>query len=452
MRHVSKRAAVVLALAGLVLAGLLVFLIQYVVQARDWAAFPGSPHVYQGSNLTAGTVTDRSGELLLSTSESGRSYAADETLRKATLHLLGDRYGYIPSYLLSNYAGDMIGFDLVQGLYNRSSGTMRTTLSAAASTTAYQMLDGRSGCVAVYNYRTGEILCLVSAPSYDPDNMPDIEADSSGQYDGVYVNRPISGTYTPGSIFKVVTAAAALEQLDDLQTRTFYCSGETEIGGKPVRCLNVHGSISFRDALAKSCNVAFGQLAAELGADVINEYAEKLGITQPLSFDGLRTAAGSVQADDADPWELAWAGIGQSTDLINPVQFMTLMGAIANGGQAALPYLVAEIPGQYQAETTMLPAALSQQTADELAGLMINNVQTVYGSWNFPSVTVGAKSGTAEQEAGQLANAMFAGFVQDESCPLAFVAVVERAGSGSEVCIPIINAVLQVCIQQLTQS
>lgn len=451
MRHVSRRAAVVLVLAGLVLAGLLVLLIQYVFQAKSWAAFPGSPHVYRGNNLTAGTVTDRGGELLLRSDESGRSYAADETLRKATLHLLGDRYGYIPSNVLSDHAADMIGFDLVQGLYHSSSGTMRLSLSAAANTTAYQQLAGRHGCVAVYNYRTGEILCLVSAPSYDPDNMPDIEGDSSGQYDGVYVNRPVAGTYTPGSIFKLVTAAAALEQLDDLDTRTFYCGGVTEIGGKPVHCLNVHGSITFREALAKSCNVVFGQLAAELGADTINGYAAALGVTQSLSFDGLRTAAGSVQADDSDPWELAWAGIGQSTDLINPVQYMTLMGAIANGGQAALPYLVEEIPGQYQAETAMLPAALSQQTADRLAELMINNVQTVYGSWNFPSVTVGAKSGTAEQDPGQLANATFAGFVQDENYPLAFVAVVEHAGSGSEVCIPIISAVLQVCIQQLAQ-
>ena len=76
MRHVSRRAAVVLVLAGLVLAGLLVFLIQYVFQAKSWAAFPGSPHVYRGNNLTAGTVTDRGGELLLRSDESGRSFNA----------------------------------------------------------------------------------------------------------------------------------------------------------------------------------------------------------------------------------------------------------------------------------------------------------------------------------------------------------------------------------------
>ena len=448
MRKVSSRAKTVILLALLVLVGLAVFFVQYLFQAGDWVTFTGSPHVYTGTNLTTGTIRDRSGVLLLENSEGGRIYSSDETIRKATLHLLGDRYGYIPSPMLSRYADQMAGFDPIRGIYGSTGGEMTLTISAAANTTAYEALAGRHGSVAVYNYKTGEVLCLLSAPSYDPDHMPDVENDTTGQYEGVYVNRPIAATYPPGSIFKLVTMAAAIETLPNWQTSVYTCNGVTYVGGQEVRCLKVHGSVDLATALAKSCNVAFGELAVELGAESMTETAQRLGIMSRLVVDGLSTAAGSVDLQSADDWDLAWAGIGQYTDLVNPVQFMTLIGAIANGGRAAQPYLVAAVDGAYEAETVLMESAMARETAEQLATLMVNNVQTVYGSWNFPSMTVGAKSGTAEQE-GALPHATFAGFVQDENYPLAFVVVVENAGSGSEICIPVVNAVLNVLMQEM---
>ena len=448
MRKVSGRAKVVILLALLVLGGLTAFFVQYLLRAGDWVTFPGSPHVYTGNNLTTGVVRDRNGTLLLENQEQGRVYSSDETIRKATLHLLGDRYGYIPAPMLSAYADQMAGFDPVRGIYGSEGGEMTLSLSALANTTAYEALDGRHGSVAVYNYKSGEVLCLLSSPSYDPDHMPDVENDTTGQYDGVYINRPLAASYSPGSIFKLVTMVAATETMPDWQTKTYTCNGVTTIDGREVHCLNVHGTIDLATALAKSCNVAFGQLAVELGAETLTQTAQRLGITSSLSFDGLRTAAGSFDLTGADNWDLAWAGIGQYTDLINPVQFLTFVGAIANGGQAAQPYLVASVDQSYQAKTTLLPRIMEEDTAQTLAALMVNNVETVYGSWNFPAQIVGAKSGTAEQE-GALPHATFAGFVQDESYPLAFVVVVENAGAGSETCIPIVSAVLTAIMQEL---
>lgn len=448
MRKVSGRARAVLLLAVLVLAGLAVFFVQYLFQAGNWVTFAGSPHVYTGNNLTTGTIRDRNGQLLLDNQDGKRSYSPDESVRKATLHLLGDRYGYIPSPMLSSYADQMAGFNPVQGVYGSEGGNMTLTISAAANTTAYEAMNGRHGCVAVYNYQTGEILCLLSSPTYDPDHMPDVEGDTTGQYDGVYVNRPVAATYTPGSIFKLVTMVAAIEHLPDWQSQTYSCNGVATIGGQEVHCLNVHGTVDLSTALAKSCNVAFGELAVQLGAEVLTETAERLGLTDSLSFDGLRTAPGSFDLTEAEDWELAWAGIGQYTDLVNPLQFLSFVGAIANGGQAAQPYLVASVDGNYAAKTVLLERSMETTTAEQLAARMVNNVQTVYGSWNFPGVTVGAKSGTAEQE-GSLPHATFAGFIQDERYPLAFVVVVENAGSGSETCIPIVNAVLSQLLQEL---
>ena len=128
---------------------------------------------------------------------------------------------------------------------------------------AYDALDGHSGTVAVYNYETGDVICMVSSPSFDPADPPDLSESDEG-YEGVYINRFLSSVYTPGSVFKIVTAAAAIENIDDIYERDFECSGSLDVGGDSVTCTSAHGSLKFEDALAVSCNCAFAQLALEI--------------------------------------------------------------------------------------------------------------------------------------------------------------------------------------------
>ena len=116
MKKISKRAWMAMALAMALLAGLLIFVGSYFVNAKTWVTFPGSPHVYTGVNPDCGRIYDRSGTLLLNTDD-GRVYNADETIRRSTMHLLGDRDGYISAPLLKTYASKMFGFDVVNGLY-----------------------------------------------------------------------------------------------------------------------------------------------------------------------------------------------------------------------------------------------------------------------------------------------------------------------------------------------
>ena len=125
------------------------------------------------------------------------------------------------------------------------------------------------------------------------------------------------------------------------------------------------------------------------------------------------------------------------------------MGAIANGGNAAEPYLMQRVRKgddiTYEAETKLTSAMIQPETAGTLTKLMRNDVQTVYGDWQFGGLSVCAKSGTAEVGGDQTPNAMFAGFVQDDAYPLAFIVAVEHGGSGSATCAPIAAAVLQAC-------
>lgn len=449
MKKVSGRAIFPLILAIVLLAGTVLLCVRYFAKADEWVTFSGSPHVYTGVNLDGGVVTDRDGTLLLDSTD-GRTYSADAVTRTATMHLLGDRYGYIQAPLLGSFADDMIGFDKINGLYGAegTEANAALTLSAAAQTAAYQALGNYHGTVGVYNYKTGEILCAVTSPSYDPDNMPDVDADTSGAYDGVYVNRFFQAAYTPGSIFKIVTLAAAIETVPDWENLTFTCEGKTIIGGQEIICEGVHGTITLKQALAHSCNVAFGELAGKVGTKALMEYAEKLGLSESFECDGIPVKAGTVDLKDADAGDLAWAGIGQYTDQVNALTFMRAMGRIAGGGTGAEPYLMAKITrGEktaYEAKTETSSRALKAETAAKLTEYLRNNVATMYGDWQFGGLNVCAKSGTAEHE-GETADAMFAGFCVDENCPLAFVVFVENGGSGSAVAAPIAAKVLQVC-------
>ena len=449
MKKVSGRAIFPLILAIVLLAGTVLLCVRYFAKADEWVTFSGSPHVYTGVNLDGGVVTDRDGTLLLDSTD-GRTYSADAVTRTATMHLLGDRYGYIQAPLLGSFADDMIGFDKINGLYGAegTEANAALTLSAAAQTAAYQALGNYHGTVGVYNYKTGEILCSVTSPSYDPDNMPDVDADTSGAYDGVYVNRFFQAAYTPGSIFKIVTLAAAIETVPDWENLTFTCEGKTIIGGQEIICEGVHGTITLKQALAHSCNVAFGELAGKVGTKALMEYAEKLGLSESFECDGIPVKAGTVDLKDADAGDLAWAGIGQYTDQVNALTFMRAMGLIAGGGTGAEPYLMAKITrGEktaYEAKTETSSRALKAETAAKMTEYLRNNVATIYGDGQFSGLNVCAKSGTAEHE-GKTADAMFAGFCVDENCPLAFVVFVENGGSGSAVAAPIAAKVLQVC-------
>ena len=453
MKKVSGRAIFPLILAIVLLAGTVLLCVRYFAKADEWVTFSGSPHVYTGVNLDGGVVTDRDGTLLLDSTD-GRTYSADAVTRTATMHLLGDRYGYIQAPLLGSFADDMIGFDKINGLYGAegTEANAALTLSASAQTAAYQALGNYHGTVGVYNYKTGEILCAVTSPSYDPDNMPDVDADTSGAYDGVYVNRFFQAAYTPGSIFKIVTLAAAIETVPDWENLTFTCEGKTIIGGQEIICEGVHGTITLKQALAHSCNVAFGELAEKVGTKTLMEYAEKLGLSESFECDGIPVKAGTVDLKDADAGDLAWAGIGQYTDQVNALTFMRAMGRIAGGGTGAEPYLMAKITrGEktaYEAKTETSSRALKAETAAKLTEYLRNNVATMYGDWQFGGLNVCAKSGTAEHE-GKTADAMFAGFCVDENCPLAFVVFVENGGSGSAVAAPIAAKVLQVCAAEL---
>ncbi len=450
MNRVTKRTWLMGLFLVVLLGGMGLFLIEYLSLAPNWVTSPGSPHVYNNGNLGCGTVVDRSGDVLLDLTGS-RTYSSDPQTRQSTMHWVGDRSGFISAAAVSKYASALAGYDIVNGVYNYSGtgGVEKLTISARIQNAALSALAGRKGTVAVYNYKTGEILCAVTSPTYDPDHVPDVDADTTGQYKGVYLNRFLQSSYPPGSIFKVVTCAAALDCVPDIEEKTFYCNGKYAYGKEAVTCESAHGTMNLKRALAVSCNCAFAQVAELVGRKNMVKYVEQFQVTEKMSFDGVTTAAGKYDIADTGAASFAWSCIGQHSDLINPCRFMTFMGMIAGGGQAASPYLVAHVSDSegttYQARTTYTDRILGEEVARKMRTYLRNNVEYTYGSWHFPGLTVCGKSGTAQLGENQTPNAMFTGFVADSQYPLAFIVVVENGGYGAVNCVPILQKVLAEC-------
>ncbi|MCL2513241.1 MAG: penicillin-binding transpeptidase domain-containing protein, partial [Oscillospiraceae bacterium] len=388
MRLISNRARAALLLAAAFCAGLLILVATFAANAGKYVMYNVNAHLYSGGSLVAGgEITDRNGAVLSKMSDGKRAYSSDSAVRKATLHTVGDRYGFIAAGVQKNYMPELVGYNLVLGIYNAETGgnDIKLTLDSKVCAAAYKALDGRKGTVGVYNYKTGEIVCMVSAPTYDVNDVPsDIDNNTTGKYEGIYMNRLLSGLYAPGSVFKIVTAACAIDNIPGLYSRTFTCTGKYETGDGTVTCSGAHGSQTFEKAFVNSCNSAFAEMAIELGGKKLADYAKKMGIASNYTVNKVKTAAGSVSLSDASKADIGWAGIGQHTDMANPLTMMVISGAAANGDTAAMPYFISEITNPsgmkvYSAKTESTGKIFPMTTANSIKGLMRAAVKDNYG-------------------------------------------------------------------------
>lgn len=454
MKKIERRAGLCLLLAAALVLGLAIFGFRFVFKGSTWVSFPSNRHLYNDKGqLAVGNVLDRDGDVLTEINEDGnRVYYDSETVRKATLHAVGDPSGNIATGALTAFADKLSGYNFVTGAYSPlgTGNNLYLTLDARLNYEAYKALGSNKGAVGVYNYKTGEVLCMVSTPTFDPLNPPEIK-EGDEKYEGVYLNRFLSSSFTPGSVFKTVTLTAALEKLPGVESRHFTCTGKTRVGDGIVTCPSAHGEMTLADALAKSCNGAFALLSAELGDANMKAYTEKAGLAASYSVNGIQTAKGSFAFDGASENELGWAGIGQHNDQVNPCALMVYMGAIANGGRAAIPQLVLKNTTSFGMPLSFYMKKstgklIEEDTAAKVAEMMANNVTETYGNDRFPNMEICAKSGTAEVGGDKKPNAWFAGFLQGRDTPYAFVVMVENGGGGNKVAGTVAGKVLTALV------
>jgi peptidoglycan glycosyltransferase len=454
----TRSLALLLIIVGF-LAGISYFLFGMVTKGSMYAAQPYNRHLTaNGQGSYSGEIADTNNVVLLKSENGKQIYNNDEEIRRATVHMVGDAKGYISTGIQYNYRSQLAGYNPITGLAqpmgSKPTGSnLKLTIDSSLCKLALEKFGSKRGAAVLYNYKTGEVLCMVSSPNFDPQNEPS-DLGTNKKYEGVYLNRVLSSSYTPGSIFKIVTSAAAIENLSDMQTRTFQCNGSMMVNGNKVTCTATHGKLNFKNALAKSCNIAFAQLAMELGKDKMTAMANQMGFNKSYSLDGIPTSKSVYDVSKAEQQDLAWSGIGQYTNTVNPYHMMLLMGAIANDGVPVTPYLIQNITSSYglttqSGHTTNGTRLLKSETAAQLKTMMRYNVTNSYGDSMFPNLSVCAKTGTAEVGNGKQPNGWMVGFSSNEKTPLAFAVVIEEGNFGRTSAGQIASAIMAAAAQNM---
>lgn len=453
MKITRSRSMVVYVLTFTFIVGLIFFGMQFFNNGGAWATSYINQHISKdGKLLNAGKVLDRNGTILAQTVNGERVYSKDINTRCAMLHVVGDDSGNISTAVQNSYKYELVGYNPIMGLglsgiidYGND---ITLTLDSDICTQAYKKLGSRQGAALLYNYKTGEVLCMVSTPSYDPNNPPDVENDTTGKYDGVYLDRVLSASLIPGSVFKIVTCAAAIENIPDIYSRTFHCEGSINVEGDEITCMSHHGDIGFVEGMSQSCNIVFAELAMELGSSKMTNQAETMGFNKNLVVDEIQLGKSFYESGNAPKVDLGWSGVGQYKDLINPMHMGILMSAIANEGMPVTPYIIERITSPIHVPTSEGYGKIGERmlrvdTANKLRDIMRYTVKNNYSDSMFPGLTVCAKTGTGETGPNTQPNAWMVGFSLDEDVPLAFSVVVENSGYGYAQAGPIATAMMQ---------
>ena len=449
MKRITSRAVVCLFLSLMLILGTFLFIYRFFNNGNKWVSYPANRHLYTNGQINSGRILDTTGKVMARFND-GWKYLDDKASRLSTIHAVGDPGGQIGTGALTVFAGNLNGYNLFTGTGISSAANGRDlhlTIDADVSAVAYKALDGHVGLVGVYDYTTGKIICMVNSPAYDPNH-----AAESSKKDGAFINRFLSSKFTPGSIFKIVTTMAALEKMENVDDWSYKCTGSEEMAdGYKITCTRKHGTVSLEEALNVSCNCAFGEISVELGSGILKGYADKSGLTSNYSINGIKSAKSTFDFSGGNKTDLAWSGIGQGKDLVNPCAMMVFCGAIASGGEAACPQIVDHFSFTNGASLTdyevqYTDELIAPSTAKTVTEYMRTDVLKNYGQSNFPGLKICAKSGTAEVDKTKESNGWFTGFPDDVDHPLAFICMVEEGGYGAKSAGKVINTVLQEAV------
>ena len=463
MKMITKRGIFLWIMSLAFVVGLVFMTVSLVQNGDTWVMKRFNHHVYSNGELIgAGTIYDKDGDVLAETKDGDRVYSDSATTRKSTLHVVGDPKNFISTGVQSVYSARLTGYSLLFGVHNiqkyGKGNDLKLTIDRDICDEAYKALDGRKGTVGIVNYKTGDIVCSVSSPSYDVEDVPD-NLLTSEIYEGVYINRLLGAHYVPGSTFKLVTAICAIENIPDIYSREWVCNGEYQPkSGVAIKCNANHGKhINFKDALAKSCNSTFAQIAIELGQEKLATTAKELGIGSAVTVSGtIDSYAGHFDTTDKIKLgvdALGWTGIGQGNTRIAPITMLRIVSAVANGGTAVSFNIVDSLANQAgKALDFTLPSnqlsMMNSDVAAKLKEMMRYNVTNHYGESRYKGLNLCAKSGTAQIDSNENHNiAWFVGFMDDSEHPYAFVVAIENGNSGSQTAGPVAKRVLTKLVE-----
>ena len=429
-----------------------------VVQAKDYQNMPGNNHtIAKQATVKRGSISTYDGTVLAQSIENEdgtyeRDYPAGD-LASQVVGYYSSKYGM--SGIEASYNDSLTGeqnYATWLDVLNEQAGITKPgndvvlTLDANIQLAAQEALDGYAGACVVLDPKSGAILAMASAPTYDAADFEQVLADAADDVAGTsLLNRATQSLYAPGSTFKTVTLATAFENNVANEDSIYDASGEIEIGGGEVTNFNENslGDVTLETATVYSSNTAFGQLGVDIGAEKLVEGAEKFGFNSEMDFD--LPLAKSVMPDpkEMSEWETAWAAAGQPVgDEADTGPFATVLqmgmvaSGIANDGTVMKPYLVEGVYNangkrSFTAKHIPFKEAVSKKTADRVTKVLEEVVASGTGvNAQIDGTTVAGKTGTAETGKPN-DDSWFIGFAPADN-PEVVVAIVLEEAVGDE--------------------
>ena len=462
--HQFERTASLAGAAGLAFVFIVLAALGYWQVARgDLAQDELNPRVLERfSNPSRGRILATDGSVLAESLADGQRVYYDASIS----HILGyidPRYGSQGIELTRNGAlsgEEPVGWDgALNAEFERAPPVgrdVRLTIAPRVQAAAAQALGAQNGAVVAIDPLTGDILAMVSVPTYDPGALA-VDGESLLSDPGApLLNRATHGLYPPGSTFKTVTAASALEFNVITPSTIVECPGEIVIEGFPISCSNVPqgvGRYPFSDAYIYSVNAVFADVGANvLGWNRLEDTARRLGFGRPIDFE-LTTAISELRLPGSPRTNvlLASTAFGQGELLVTPLQMALVAAAVANGGEMARPRIVAGeagASGEFSAPADpRLTRVLPAETAGTVAAMMREVVSRGLASgMSNLGFEAGGKTGTAETGTAGQSHAWFIAFGSREGKQAAVAVIVENGGRGGEVAAPIAAAVLKAAL------
>jgi len=337
------------------------------------------------------------------------------------------------------------------------------TIDVDVQKAAEEALGDQAGAVVALDPNTGEVLAMASHPTYDLNIFSGMLDPSEWRRlnapDHPLQNRAVIGRFEPGSVFKIITAAAALEAGETSESDTFVCGGVFSLGSWRMRCWKRegHGAEDFLHGFAQSCNVMFATIGCRTGPEGIAEMAHRFGLGEKTNIDLPDESSGLVPSPDykrrvrREPWykgDTAQMSIGQGECLVTPIQVAREAAVVANGGYLVTPYLVARVEGaeapprQARRSVGLRPETLATLRAGMEA--VVNEGGTAHRIWT-DEYQIAGKTGTAQNPGGK-SHAWFTGYAPADSPRIAVAVMIEHGGGGSAVAAPVARHVLDALL------
>lgn len=355
----------------------------------------------------------------------------EKSYNKELLAISGENFSNFRKMVVKNDTGNDLHLSLDQNIQN----------------IVYNYLSAYKGSCVIMNPSTGQILAMVSTPSFNPNTLDDDWNTLIQTTDGRLVNRATLGLYRPGSAFKIITAASILENDID----TFYKDEGSEIiQGYEIKNYNdqIFGNLDLRSAFINSANTYFANKAVNLGKDKLAKTSEKFVINKDYDFD-LDKSNSVIPFKDLNEADLAMTGFGYGKTQITPLHMAMITSAIANDGVMMRPRLVDKITNKekeviFEADNEILSKATSEKTANAIRDMMVEVVNSGTGTSAYLNwVQLAGKTGTADKADGKV-DAWFVGFAPAYEPKIAFALVVEDSqGTGGEVAAPLARNIVR---------